>query len=404
MTELEIDADEGILLETDEASLVSDGDKSIDWLVLTDKNLYIVTKRKTGLFSSEQQVRSIPLSSIKIVNGKPLVALKDTDEYRHCLQIQSSSGRDLIYFDGPSKRIATNWLTEIYGLLGMEYAPEPTVVDSVFSGIAGIAAGFKQAFGDAAPSAPVAAKQAIGNVVPKSGGVPYTEGAAQPISSAAPAPSYISCRNCGSTISTNCKFCPECGQAATGVPNYPPPITRPIQQAQPDLSQRRIEYQGVVHKCPNCGGEVDPFDAVCDSCGYRISGRGANATVQEFNRQLMAIEGTRKRRSLLRLSTDFLDVTDRQVISLINTFPIPNNVAELMEFMFMSASNINPKYSKKGILSSSYTETPEGAISNAWLSKMEQVYKKAKMSFSDDPMFEQIQETYEHKMRELKRL
>lgn len=39
MTELEIDADEGILLETDEAILVSDGEKQIEWLVVLSRIL-----------------------------------------------------------------------------------------------------------------------------------------------------------------------------------------------------------------------------------------------------------------------------------------------------------------------------------------------------------------------------
>ncbi len=390
MTELEIDADEGILLETDEAILVSDGEKQIEWLVLTDKNLRIVTKHRTGLFSYEDITQTIPLKSVKVVNGRPLVELKSADDYSHCMQIQSAQGRDIIFFEGGySKKIAEDWISEIHGLLGAEYVPQPTVADCIYSGITGVAAGLKKAVVNAAQS----------SQKPKSdsGGVQF---ASSPMTqaTASSAPHVCFFRNGGFAMHPRSKFCPECGASNAVGQNC---SASTASSSQPDAAQRRVEYQGVISKCPNCGGEVHPLDAVCDFCGYKISGRAANATVVEFNRQLMAIESTRKRRIL---KSQTIDATDRQIITLINTFPIPNNVAELTEFMFMSASNIDVRYSKKGIFSSSNLSTPEGAISNAWLSKMEQIYKKASVAFGDDPLFDQIRDTYETKMRELKRL
>lgn len=409
MTELEIGVDEGILLETDAAALVSNGGISIEWLVLTDKNLYIVTKHKTGLFSSEQHVRSVPLSTIMIVNGKPLVTIVNTDQCGHCLQIQSASGRELIYFYDAPKKNATAWLKEIYELLGAQYVPEPTVADSIISGVAGIASGFKQKIGAAVQAAPLRTDGRNATLSWTSGGLvsdPQVP-AFSPNQDAISGVAGVYCTHCGKAIAANSRFCPLCGEKASAGDNIlASPLKdsdRPVQSEQIDLSQRRVEYQGVLHKCPNCGGDVDPLDAVCDLCGYRISGRAANATVMEFSRQLMTIEGTRKRRSIFNNSLA-PDVTDRQIVSLINTFPIPNNIEELTEFMFMSASNIDPRYSKKGMFGSSLDATAEGIISNAWLAKMQQVYKKAEISFSDDPLFEQIRQTYFAKMRELKRL
>lgn len=98
-----------------------------------------------------------------------------------------------------------------------------------------------------------------------------------------------------------------------------------------------------------------------------------------------------------------MDATDRQIIAHISTFPIPNTVEEISEFMFMVAGNINVNYSKarKHIWSASYEGTAEKAISDAWLSKMQQLYNKALMSFSDDPIFQQINQVYTTKMAEL---
>ena len=41
-------------------------------------------------------------------------------------------------------------------------------------------------------------------------------------------------------------------------------------------------------------------------------------------------------------------------------------------------------------------------ISNAWVQKMEQCYKKAEIAFPKDPAFEGIQKMYFEKMKELK--
>lgn len=215
------------------------------------------------------------------------------------------------------------------------------------------------------------------------------------------------CTNCGTNITGTPKFCPECGSAMfTDAQTIPAPTTPPVipDQSQGGYAERTQQYAGVINKCPNCGEIIDAFDAVCDACGYRIAGRSVTGSTRQFHEELLAIERNRKKHKFF--SNETISETDKQIIALINTFPIPNTVEELSEFMFMTSSSISVEYSKKpkNALAKafvSYEGTAEKAVSDAWLSKMKQVYNKAKLSFSDDPVFVQIQQVYDEKMAEL---
>lgn len=257
----------------------------------------------------------------------------------------------------------------------------------------------------------------------------------------------ILCPQCSAELIRFSKFCPECGSALFDSSQSNHPATPPNQSAnRPDIyaSQQdtftnvftasQVEsiisavtkstnqtsspnqeqtshthiYDGVVHKCPNCGEVIDPTDAVCDSCGFRVAGRSSSASAQLFSQQLLLIEQQRPTKNALdNLVEAFVGSDDetnitKQKIELIKTFPIPNTVEELTEFMFMADANINVKYSKKRtFLSTNYEGTTEKKISDAWISKMKQIYSKAKMAFSDDPIFQQIEEIYTNKMDEL---
>lgn len=70
-----------------------------------------------------------------------------------------------------------------------------------------------------------------------------------------------------------------------------------------------------------------------------------------------------------------LDEYDERTISLIRTFPIPNTVEDIQEFLILATSNVDAK-------SYSFDGNPrQRAISDAWLSKCDQAVKKAEMAF-----------------------
>ena len=42
------------------------------------------------------------------------------------------------------------------------------------------------------------------------------------------------------------------------------------------------EQNGVVPKCPSCGGALKAFAARCELCGHELTGVGANRTVVDL--------------------------------------------------------------------------------------------------------------------------
>lgn len=198
------------------------------------------------------------------------------------------------------------------------------------------------------------------------------------------------CMNCGQQLPEDAKFCSNCG-AATG-------------EVKSETAQRKIVYDGEVHKCPNCGEIVDSFVLNCPSCGHEFRSSASTSLVQELASKLEAMEQQqepRKRRTIKDelLRTNNLSKTDEQKISLIRSFVIPNTKEDILEFIILASSNINVELYGESNL------TPENevlkAVSDAWIAKFEQAYRKAQFSFSETPTFTQIKEVYINKTNEI---
>lgn len=198
------------------------------------------------------------------------------------------------------------------------------------------------------------------------------------------------CMNCGQRLPEGAKFCSNCG-AATG-------------EVKSETAQRKIVYDGEVHKCPNCGEIVDSFVLNCPSCGHEFRSSASTSLVQELASKLEAMEQQqepRKRRTIKDelLRTNNLSKTDEQKISLIRSFVIPNTKEDILEFIILASSNINVELYGESNL------TPENevlkAVSDAWIAKFEQAYRKAQFSFSETPTFTQIKEVYINKTNEI---
>lgn len=198
------------------------------------------------------------------------------------------------------------------------------------------------------------------------------------------------CMNCGQQLLEDAKFCSNCGAATGGVKS--------------ETAQRKIVYDGEVHKCPNCGEIVDSFVLNCPSCGHEFRSSASTSLVQELASKLEAMEQQqepRKRRTIKDelLRTNNLSKTDEQKISLIRSFVIPNTKEDILEFIILASSNINVELYGESNL------TPENevlkAVSDAWIAKFEQAYRKAQFSFSETPTFTQIKEVYINKTNEI---
>lgn len=131
---------------------------------------------------------------------------------------------------------------------------------------------------------------------------------------------------------------------------------------------RKVVYDGEMHKCPNCGEVINSFVFICPSCGHELRGANTSNIVKEFSIKLLHSE------------------SENQKINLIRSFPIPNTKEDIFEFMILASSNFDPAYY--------VAHMNEDDISDAWLTKIEQCYKKAEITFNDSSDFQKIKSTY----------
>lgn len=202
------------------------------------------------------------------------------------------------------------------------------------------------------------------------------------------------CTNCGNEITDNSKFCSNCGTATNNTDNA--------------TNERQTVYEGKIHKCPNCGDIIDAYEAICENCGYEIRERNASNAVKEFAYKLEKIESKalpvdneksavkkifgrdfENEEETARVRQNFETQKQSEKINLIKNFPVPNTKEDALEFMLLAASNIDVKNG----LSNQCTK--------AWLSKLEQVYEKARLMFGNSSDFMQIERIYNDKKTEI---
>lgn len=452
MADLNLDRDEGVVLESElnDVFWMTKDLVRIQKLYLTNKNIILQYRKSNGLFSkSTDEVIKRPLSDIKIINGQPMVNQGKNDRFGACLQIQFAQGTEQFVFNGSPRKSIPNWINELYKVLVGTEAPQevrqkPSILGSLgldldslgLGGLGNFAANLKNAASSAKQSVSDMAKQASSQV-----SSPYENATNQPQTSfqgqpqpqvyteptqptqVSSRPSGGFCSNCGGRLDAGARFCPGCGspvpgaapmvQAPTPIPvaTTPPPV--PVAPVNPGTRQQ--EFAGIILKCPNCGQSISNTDVVCPSCGHQITGRAASNSVQRLQAELMAVENSRKEKTGLGLLRSMLDSEDEEDIiskkkaTLIGSFPIPNTIEEIAEFVILAAGNINVSLSKVSLgnrfgRSGNDFKAGERGISDAWVGKLQQAYQKAELMFSDKPVFTKIKEIYTQKMIELNML
>lgn len=148
------------------------------------------------------------------------------------------------------------------------------------------------------------------------------------------------------------------------------------QMEAPIQGERVQEFSGKILKCPNCGEVLKALAVKCPACGFELREVGNASSVKEFTEKLAKA------------------ISSKQKIELIRNFPIPNAKADIFEFLVLATSNFETKKYLKA------TGT-ERAISEAWLSKIEQCYRKAEALFQNDRDFAEFQKLYDSDIQEL---
>jgi RNA polymerase subunit RPABC4/transcription elongation factor Spt4 len=163
------------------------------------------------------------------------------------------------------------------------------------------------------------------------------------------------CTNCGQQLPNGSKFCSNCGQQVNSYGNI-------------DSETNKTVCEGKLHVCSQCGTVLGSLDAACPSCGNEIRGRNGSKEIKDL---LAKLESA---------------TNDTQLITIIKSFPIPNNKEDIFEFMVLASTNFDSSYY--------VAHLNDNDISDAWLAKVEQCYHKAKILFSDQADFVKIEEIY----------
>ena len=217
--------------------------------------------------------------------------------------------------------------------------------------------------------------------------IDYPEQSAIPKTTGNTQGEFFYCSCCGTQLKKGVKFCSGCG-AQVGE-------SLAIENTQ--QTTRTQEFAGTILKCPYCGENITKTTVVCPSCGCQLVGASAIKSETDLFNKLMEIEKTRKK-NIFGMGND--DEVDEKKLTLIQNFPIPNTIDDIVNFMVLANTNIDVKLSKKKMFNNDYTYKKR--ISDAWVSKMQQAYQKAEIMFGSEPMFGKVKSIYVNKMTELK--
>lgn len=422
MVDLKLENDEGIIQQADSVEMYKANDvyEEIYEMYLTNKNIICYYEKSNGLFSkSEEIIEKISLQDIRIVNDKLQISKVDNDEYGLGLQILLQDG-ERIHFVFDKKKELQIWYDAILETITGKKSESNTTNESLKkeNAIVGSFLGVVKTVKDIAKDQIDEVKEQINDVkdmfideeevnttsnnkievkqeeIENNLSKNKKEKVKESMNSEKEKSFY--CRNCGEKLMPNSKFCNYCGTPTEDTIDKKNVVEeKKNETSREELTERKMVYDGKIHKCPNCGEVLNSFVTNCPACGYELRDSKNSSAVEELSRKLEEIEQNRDRTKVstkilgaFNLS-DGLTKTDEQKISLIRNFPIPNTKEDLYEFLILSKSNI-----EIDLYENTQIKSARLAISDAWKAKFEQAYQKAKLLLKNDDRMVEIDKMY----------
>ena len=434
MVDLKLENDEGIIQQAESVEMYKANDvyEEIYEMYLTNKNIICYYEKSNGLFSkSEEIIEKISLQDIRIVNDKLQISKVDNDEYGLGLQILLQDG-ERIHFVFDKKKELQIWYDAILEIITGKKSESNTTNESLKkeNAIVGSFLGVVKTVKDIAKDQIDEVKEQINDVkdmfideeevnttsnnkievkqeeIENNLSKNKKEKVKESMNSEKEKSFY--CRNCGEKLMPNSKFCNYCGTPTEDTIDKKNVVEeKKNETSREELTERKMVYDGKIHKCPNCGEVLNSFVTNCPACGYELRDSKNSSAVEELSRKLEEIELNRDRTKVstkilgaFNLS-DGLTKTDEQKISLIRNFPIPNTKEDLYEFLILSKSNI-----EIDLYENTQIKSARLAISDAWKAKFEQAYQKAKLLLKNDDRMIEIDAMYKeinHSINKAKR-
>ena len=183
------------------------------------------------------------------------------------------------------------------------------------------------------------------------------------------------CGNCGNQVNDSHRFCTSCGTALLDG-------TASLDGTQiikaPPVPVSSTEKAGKVRKCPSCGESAPSMTANCPSCGHEFNSLQVSATLKTFFEKLETIKD------------------EKEKLSFISGYPIPNTKEDILEFTIMAASHIKPlsgiavlgvwylRIVTLGIIHRFWKGPEVLRFNKVWYTKIKQAYSKGRIAFGND--------------------